>query len=276
MIVLDHASSDRTPEIIEEVAREWPGRLHHRRENDPVWRETAIRQRLLEEGRDLGATHFWVVDADEMVAGDLVPCIRPWLASLAAGQSLSLPWFPIWRSLDWRRRDGNAYWCANRTHYGFRDHPAVCYQTRPERSKYDIHVRKPALPGGERAFGGEEPASGVMHFVAADWRRLVAKTAWYKMIETVRFGDRSAAELNAFYDQDVDEAGLALVPVPAGWWSPYRAWRRHAGLESRSWFEEECQRMWRQHGPERFAGLELWDLVDDRPNAMLHRRRTAV
>ena len=85
MIVLDHASRDRTRAIIEEVAGEWPGRLHYRREDDPVWREAAIRQRLLEEGRELGATHFWVVDADEMVTGDLVPFIRPWLASLAAG-----------------------------------------------------------------------------------------------------------------------------------------------------------------------------------------------
>jgi hypothetical protein len=265
MIVLDHASCDRTRAIIDEVAGEWPGRLHYRREDDPVWREAAIRQRLLEAGRELGATHFWVIDADEMVTGDLVPRIRPWLASLAAGQALSLPWFPIWRSLDWRRRDGNAYWCANRTAYGFRDHPAISYRPRRGRTRYDIHARRPALPGGQRELGGDEGAGGVMHFVAADWRRLVAKTVWYKMVETVRFGDCSAAELNAAYDRDLDEAGLACAPVPAGWWDPYRDWRRHVGLESRSWFEEDCLRMWRQHGPELFAGLALWGVVEGRP-----------
>lgn len=261
MIVLDHASTDRTRAIVDEVAREQPGRLHYRHEDDPVWREAAIRQRLLEEGRALGGTHFWVVDADEMVTGDLVPLVRPWLASLAAGQALSLPWFPVWRSLDRRRCDGNAYWCVNRTPYGFRDHPAICYRPRQARKGYDIHTRKPALPGGERELDVE---GGVMHFVAADWRRLVAKTVWYKMIETVRFGDVSAAQLNAAYDQDLDEAGLVCVPLPAGWWDPYRDWRRHVDLESCSWFEEDCQRMWRQYGPELFAGLELWGVLDDR------------
>ncbi|HEV7506906.1 MAG TPA: glycosyltransferase family 2 protein [Thermoanaerobaculia bacterium] len=272
MIVLDHASCDRTREIVEDVAGEWPERLHYRREDDPVWREASIRQRLLEEGRELGATHFWVVDADEMVTGNLVPRIRPLLASLAAGEALSLPWFPLWRSLDWQRRDGNDYWCANRTVYGFRDHPAVHYQTRWDRAVCDIHTRRPQHLSGERACGSEEEG-GVLHFVAADWRRLVAKTAWYKMIETVRFGDRSAVELNAWYDRDLNEANLVRVPVAADWWSPYRSWRRHVDLEAPSWFEADCRRMWEEHGAERFDGLGLWGAPEGRTVCAASSRR---
>jgi predicted outer membrane lipoprotein len=273
MIVLDHASDDRTREIIEEVAGECPGRLHYRREDDPVWRETAIRQRLLEEGRELGATHFWVVDADEMVTGNLMPQIRPLLASLAAGEALSLPWFPLWRSLDWRRRDGNAYWCANRTVYGFCDHPAVHYGTHRGREVCDIHTRRPEGLSGERACCSGEQEGGVLHFVAAGWRRLVAKTAWYKMIETVRFGDRSAAELNAWYDRDLDESNLVRVPVAADWWAPYRAWRRCVDLEAPSWFEADCRRMWEQHGAERFAGLGLREAPEARTACAASSRR---
>jgi hypothetical protein len=257
MIVLDHASSDHTREILEEVSRETPGRLHCRREDDPEWREATIRQRLLADGRDLGATHFWVLDADELVTGNLIPRVRPMLAGLGPGEGLTLPWFPVWRSLDRRRWDGNAYWCANRTLYGFRDHPEVSYHPRKSRAGYDIHARNPALPGEKHAFCTGASEGGVLHFLAADWPRLVATTAWYKMIETVRFPDSTAEALNRFYDRDLDESGLETVPVPADWWAPYLAWRRHVDLESRSWFEEDCRRMWREHGPETFAGLDL-------------------
>jgi hypothetical protein len=273
MIVLDHASGDRTREIVEEVAGEWPGRLHYRREDDPVWREASFRQRLLEEGRELGATHFWVVDADEMVTGNLIPHIRPLLASLAAGEALSLPWFPLWRSLDWQRRDGNAYWCANRTVYGFRDHPDVAYGVRWDRAVCDIHTRRPQHLSGERACGSEEVEGGVLHFVAAGWRRLVAKTAWYKMIETLRFGDRSAAELNAWYDRDLNESNLVRVPVAADWWAPYQAWRRRVDLEAPSWFEADCRRMWERHGAERFEGLGLWGVPEGQTACASSSRR---
>lgn len=258
VIVLDHASVDRTREVIEEVGREWPGRVHYRREDDPVWREASIRQRLLEEGRSLGATHFWILDADEILTGGLVPRVRGMLASLKPGDSLTLPWFPLWRALDWRRQDGNLYWCANRTPYGFRDHPDLRYLPREDLAGYDIHARKPSLPGERHDFCTHEGEGGVLHLVAVDWRRLVAKTAWYKMIETVRFPGRPSVELNQNYDRDLDETGLVTVPVEADWWAPYAGWRHHVDLEARSWFEEDCRRMWREHGPETFTGLGLW------------------
>ena len=85
-----------------------------------------------------------------------------------------------------------------------------------------------------------------MHFVAAGRSRLVAKTAWYKMIETVRFSDVSAEWLNAIYNRDLDETGLITVPVEPGWWAPYLRWRQHVHLDRPSWYEWDCQRMWRE------------------------------
>src|SRR6476660_7596532 len=82
MIVLDHASSDDTAFIIHEVAQEHPGRIHYQYCEDPVWREAHIRQGLLEDGRKLGGTHFWMIDADELATGNVLPQIRPMLATL--------------------------------------------------------------------------------------------------------------------------------------------------------------------------------------------------
>lgn len=260
MIVLDHASTDTTASLIHAVGREYPARLHYQRREDPVWREAAIRQRLLEDGRALGGTHFLVIDADELLTGNVLPLIRPALAALAPGDLLTLPWFPIWGSLDRCRRDGNDYWCANRTAYGFRDHPQTRYGAPPTRPACDIHTRAPLTPG--RAWKGwlDDPECGAMHFVAAGRARLVAKTAWYKMVETVRFGDRNPERLNAHYDRDVDEEGLATISVPPAWWQPYEAWRAQVHLHRPSWYARDCQRMWREFGPAKFAGLELWGI----------------
>ena len=77
IIVLDHCSTDGTAAIVQEVAREHPGRVHYQRREDPVWREASIRQGLLQDGRRLGATHFWAIDADELVAGNILPKSAP-------------------------------------------------------------------------------------------------------------------------------------------------------------------------------------------------------
>jgi glycosyltransferase involved in cell wall biosynthesis len=264
MIVLDHASTDRTRAIILEVAQEFPGRIHYRRREDPVWREASIRQGLLEEGRLLGGTHFWVIDADELLTGNLLPEIRSILSSLDTGDCITLPWFPMWRSLDRYRRDGNQYWCGNRTVYGFRDHPLVRYEPHRNRPDYDIHIRAPIVPGQKRELYLKDPHHGVMHFVAAGWARLLAKAAWYKMIETARFGDVPAERLNTSYNADLDEAGLVTVPADSEWWEPYSRWRVHVEPDAPSWFARDCQRMWREFGPGKFAGLDLWGVPQEK------------
>jgi hypothetical protein len=260
IIVLDHASTDRTRAIVHEIANECPGRIHCRRREDPAWREASIRQGLLEEGRLLGGTHFWVIDADELLTGNLVPKIRSILSSLDEGDCITLPWFPMWRSLDRYRCDANEYWCSNRTVYGFRDHPSVRYEARPTRPTCDMHTRAPRLPGLKHELCVSDSHHGVMHFVAAGWARLVAKTAWYKMIETVQFGDVTAERLNAIYNRDLDEAGLVTVPADSEWWEAYSKWRRHVEPDARSWFAQDCERLWRKFGPAKFAGLDLWGI----------------
>ena len=262
MIVLDHASTDNTALIIDEVAQEHPGRIHYQCREDPVWREATIRQGLLEDGRKLGGTHFWMIDADELATGNVLPEIRPLLSTLEPGDFITIPWFPIWGSLDRCRRDSNDYWCANRTPYGFRDHPKLRYEARQNRPVCDMHTRAPVSPGQKREYWMNDSDRGAMHFVAAGRARLVAKTAWYKMIETVRFADVSAERLNAIYDRDLDETNLITVPVASAWWAPYLRWRKHVYLDRPSWYEWDCQRMRREYGPEKFAGLDLWGVPD--------------
>ncbi len=72
LVVLVHASTDRTIEIAVEVSREHPDRVAVLLESDPVWEEMRHRQRMLAEARERGATHICYIDTDEVLTGDLL------------------------------------------------------------------------------------------------------------------------------------------------------------------------------------------------------------
>lgn len=256
LVVLDHASSDGTPALIDCVAREHPGRVHTLYEDDPVWREASIRQRLLEAARGRGATHVCALDADEVITGNLLPGLRDTFASLAPGESLWLPWVDLWRGLD-RYRDDASGFSRYRMVLGFHDAPSVHYA--PIEGTYDIHARRPFGVSGQRHFPAAREEGSVLHLAFAHWRRIQTRTAWYKMTELLRFPWRgSPEELNNRYNRDLDENGLRTSAVDPEWWAPYAPWRGEVDLGESPWFESECRRLWEEHGPEAFRGLDLW------------------
>lgn len=267
MVVLDHASRDGTPDILARVAAEHPRRVHLLAEADGVWHEAAIRQRLLCAGREAGATHLCVLDADEVLTGNLLPSIRAMFAALAPGEGLWLPWLAMWRSLDRHRDDAcllTGEWES--MVLGFCDAPQLHYA--PWGRDYDIHSRRIRGSAGERRFVAARSGGGVFHLAFANWPRLQAKTAWYKMIEILRFPwRRTPSEVNAWYDSDLDEAGVATAAVDPAWWAPYAAWRGAVRLDGDPWYEQECRRLWSEQGAAVFAGLELWGVPEGRHEA---------
>jgi glycosyltransferase involved in cell wall biosynthesis len=272
VVVLDHCSSDRTPELLASIAAEHPGRLHCLTEGDPVWRETAIRNRLLAAARERGATHLCAFDADEVLTGNLLPEIRGLFAALAPGETLWLPWLPLWRSLDRYRDDESEVATECWMVLGFRDHPGLHYRNNHD-DGYDIHTRKVKGHAGARRHGRDKADGGVFHLTWVNWRRLQIKNAWYKMQEVVRFpSERSAADLNQWYGCALDEAGLRTRAVDPEWWGPYRAWRGEVALDGEPWHLAECRQLWQRHGPAAFAGLELWGLPDSLSAAVAEER----
>ncbi|HLX07511.1 MAG TPA: glycosyltransferase [Thermoanaerobaculia bacterium] len=262
VVVLDHGSSDRTPELLAQIAGEHPGRVHLLAETDPVWRETAIRNRLLAAARERGATHLCAVDADEVLTGNLLPGIRRRFAALAPGETLWLPWLSLWRGLDRYRDDESEVATDCWMVLGFRDLPSLHYGNTHD--GYDMHSRKVKGHGGACRHGEGKADGGVFHLTFANWRRLRIKTAWYKMQEKLRFPSlRSADLLNEWYGCSLDEAGLRTRAVAPEWWEPYRAWRGEVALDGETWHESECRQLWQQHGPAAFAGLELWGVPED-------------
>jgi len=106
---------------------------------------------------------------------------------------------------------------------------------------------------------------GVFHLQFANWRRLVAKHAWYKVTERLRWPERQdVSDLDAKYRLALDEAGLRLSPIPSDWtagWKSSGVWQRIDTSDAPSWHEQEVRELIDRNGREMFRGLDLYGVA---------------
>lgn len=253
-VVLCHACTDDTMEVVHQIAEE-TGRVDVMKESHGVWEEMGHRQRLLDCARGRGATHLAIVDADEVLCGDMLSRIREQVACLPPGACLQTPMRNLHRSLDHYRNDSSVWGRGACTTLVFADHPGLCWKTT---RGYDHHHREPhGSRPGVRMGGG-----GVMHLQFADWRRLTAKHALYKLTERIRWPEKSVAEIDRMYNMALNESVCGVSEVPPEWWAPWLDEKKHLRLGEVPWQEAECARLVRQYGDEMFRGLNLFGVVD--------------
>lgn len=256
LVVLLHQCIDRTPEILREIAEEYPGRVTILDEHDGVWREMHHRQRLLKTARARGASHVAITDADEILCGNLLPTVRREIERLRPGQYMTAGMPCMWRSLTRYRTDGRIWSGRDDLVLAFADAPGVSWQPV---GGYDHHMR---APSGSHVSGRILRDGGVMHLQWASWRRLTAKHAWYQMHERLRYPLRPVKQIATTYSYAPDERGLQTAEAPLSWWLPYRDLMRHVDLDAEPWHEAECRRLLDEHGTEKFAGLNLHQLAE--------------
>jgi hypothetical protein len=252
VVVLDHASTDGTAGLLDALKREFKSRLTVLREEDPAWSEMAHRQRLLDAGRAAGGTHFALVDADEVLTGNLLPGIRGMVSELGPGGYLQVGMQAMWRSLGAVRTDGRTWAGREDLVLAFADRVRIGWQS----GGYDHHHRHPHGSVPHRGLRNEH--GGVMHLQWASWRRLVAKHARYKMMERLKYPEKNVREIDRMYSQALDERGLSIRPTPVEWWAPYKELMGYVDLSVEPWQETECKRLWVEHGSEAFRGLDLF------------------
>lgn len=257
LVILDHASTDDTRDIIEDVAREHPGRVTIITETDPVWREMAHRQRMLLKCRELKATHVAIVDADEVLTGNLLGTIREQIDQLPPGGSLVCGMPCMWRGLDHYRTDGRLWANRHDLTLAFADRHDLTWTAA---NGYDHHQREPK--NSRTALRGYRMSGGTMHLQWASWRRVVAKHARYKVMERLKYPDKAVAQIDHMYSLALDEGGLKLGDAPTEWWASYADVRKYIDLDAEPWQEAEVRRLWDIHGADAFKGLNLFGVVE--------------
>jgi hypothetical protein len=254
LIVLDHQSGDETPRILEQVAREHPGRVHVVREEHAPFNEADFRQRLLEQARSRGMTHGAIIDADELLTANLVTVARQLVAGVGELQYPMIPMRSPVGSMDEHRTDEafREKWIG----VWFKDHPSLCYTSQSD--GYHYHQRHPrgvAITHYRcEKFGG----GGGWHLQSISRRRLEVKSAFYKVLERVHFpGKHSIEQLNAMYDWTLAQRPIA-EPTPAHWIDGYRELiERHLDADGPVWQLERLRELLAKHPRSLFEGLEL-------------------
>jgi len=262
LIILDHASTDRTPDILRELFYEYRGRVFTVAQSDPTWREMAHRQYLLDIARQQNATHIAIVDADEVLSGNLLNSIRPAIERLRDGKLMQLPWTCL--SQGTGRYFSSGVWGTNWVTMAFADHPNYGWAAR---DGYDFHHRHPVGSNStlnvERR--GSQGAGGLMHLQFSSRRRLRAKQALYKITEVLRWRHKFTDEqINAKYNLAVYESDPLTTPtaeVPAEWWEPYESLMHRLDVHAEPWQERAVRDAIAEHGRDKFAGLDLFGVA---------------
>lgn len=268
LVVFMHACNvDQSGSIIDAISEETTGDVVIAQvEWDEKWDEMAHRQRMLTVARERGATHIAIIDADEVLTGNLlsphgdVETLRGYIDRLKEESILHLPLYNLRAGL--YRYHANGLWGNRVVSVAFKDSMALhwggdTFHQREPRGKKPTFALMPIAQG----------EGGVMHLWGASERRLIAKHALYKITERLRWPDKDVRQIDFMYSQCVkgglreDPAKWTFADVPESWWTLYESWMKYLDIHAVPWQEAEVRRLLEEHGRETFAGLDLFGVA---------------
>lgn len=276
LVILDHASTDQTRDIIQDLMNENKGRIWHHRRINPLWDEMAHRQSMLECAREADATHLAIVDADEVLTANLLekfrlsdgtvaPCVKNIIQMLPRGSMLQLPGYNLRGSNPLNYYHANGVWGRRWFSTAFVDDLRLGW------SGDKFHSREPQGINFKDYKPIEQDTGGVMHLWGASERRLKAKHALYKLTERLRWPQKPVADIDRMYswsihgDPDTPAYGTPstwkYAPVPSNWWYGYGDLLKYLDIDAEPWQESECVAIIKEHGPRMFDGLDLFGVV---------------
>ncbi len=231
------------------------------------WEEMRHRQTLLDwaraNGAETGATHIALIDADEILTGNLLGSIREHVARLNAGQMLNLPLYNLRGGLT--RYHLNGIWGQRTVQVAFKDVNTAAWKGDK------FHSRAPHGVEWRNINVVNQGDGGVLHLWGVSERRLRAKSALYKITERLRWPDKPVAEIERMYSWAIKgEPGHRSYGTPEtwtygealdAWWEPYRCYAEHCNINAEPWQEAEIRYLIAEHGAERFQELDLFGVV---------------
>ena len=252
--VLDDASSDKTIQIVESLAVQCRVDRIVRKQ---TWEynETSYRQLLLDAGREIGGTHFMIIDADEAFTSNLAKnnYLRGKIFDLEPGDRLELAWIQLWRSTKQFRYD-TSVWTNNYKAFVFADDNKCSYHSQ----KFHLERIPSNLSGQSYRIEGYK--YGVLHFQFINWRNLLIKQAWYRCLERIMYPQKSVQQINDLYAPSKDETNLGLKESPQEWLSSYEFFNEAIYDTPEQWRETQVLQWFAQYSREYFAGLDIWDI----------------
>ena len=258
LVILDNGSTDDTAALISDLQGEYAARVHLILWPG-TWDEMPQRQSMLDHARlEHNATHIALIDADEVLTGNLAPSqVRFWIETMEPGMMLQLPLYNMRGGM--YRYHANGLWGGGLMTLAFKDEPKLHW--KGDR----FHHREPM----GRRWEGFQPLAhggGVMHMWGASEARLLAKHALYKVTERLRWPKKDVTEIDRYYSMCVkgqtegEAAGWTFETAPASWWTPYAHRLKYLDVNAEPWQIAEVRRLIAEHGRATFQGLDLFEV----------------
>lgn len=241
IVVLDDVSADDTLAVIGSIANECNVERVIRKY---VWQrdEKADKNALLLAGREIGGTHFIMIDADEMF---VAPCknnnwLRNQILSLKKGQIICFPMMNVWNGLKYYRNDDE----MSPHHRKWRSICAVLCDdgqcTYEENQVWGpsgaIHVTR--IPSNRICHDPvkniviKDINHGLLHYKYVNLEDVSVKKIWYMCVEymnanklenTHEARKKNAKKINEFYKNEFhssleDKIKIKLTQVPNEWY----------------------------------------------------------
>ncbi len=254
IVYLDDYSTDSTLELVKSLKDEC--NIESILTKDSWFRdEPGDRNRLLEEGRKIGGTHFIVLDADEIITSNAIKqdMLRIGIMKMKPGDVLMLNWIQLWRSVKQYRLD-SSQWSHHYKDFAFCDDGRCSYDSE------FIHTRRTPGNLNGKVFRISGYETGVMHFQFVNWRNLLIKQAWYRILEKLRTPEKSEEAINERYAPSKDETDINLEEAPSSWFDSYDFLDLSVYDKPEIWRETQVIDWYNQYGTEPFAKLEVWDI----------------
>lgn len=191
IIAYDDNSTDATKFLLENAGAKI---ITENYKEKSGWAEHSIRERLLNEGRRDGGTHFICLDADEVFTNNFIPRAKDVIGSLKPGQSLWLDWVTLYKDINKERIDG-IYKKINKS-FIFCDDREIDFPYA-----FLGVSRTPGDPLNRVVLHRKQ--GSVIHYQFLNTERSTIKRVWYMCSELIK-RSRTPIRINTTYDIQKD------------------------------------------------------------------------
>lgn len=244
LVVLNNASGDKTVDIVKSLQNECNiEKILHK----SFWyQDDAVDyNRMLFAGRQIGGTHFIVLNSDELFTANCQEknLLKTKIQSLEPGDQLTVNKIRLWNSTDRYRIDGG-YVIKS---VAFCDDGLAQFQANSQIPENLLGKKIKLLPFHRY---------GVLSFAKVNWTNLQLKTIWNKCFERITHPDKQASELNEKYKETtVKNRNIRIMKAPHYWFDSYQFFDKTLYEKRSDWHESKIKSWVHQYGQNYFDDL---------------------